>query len=547
MKKFLLIAAAAVAFATSANAQIPVGEGQLSGAFESNNIFFMSDKMMDQVDPAFSDRKNGNFGSHDYLKLDYSLGRLSAGIQFDGYLPAIHGYDITLYQQRDSKVTAFFTKYVQWEDNNWGVRVGDIYDQFGNGLILRTYEDRNLAFNNSLAGARAHYNFNNYVTIKALAGSPRLYDVRSGNWVFGADASVSISDIVGWYDGLISVEGSYVGRYQDDAGKRLQMQGAPATNLLNMASGRVNFEYAGFSLRGEYAAKLNEDFYDPWLEPKKGNVIFVDLGYTYKRFSATATFRRMDGMVTFIDTNKTGGGNVINYLPMLTRQHTYMLTNLEPHQPSLTGGEIGGQLDLYYSLRNKKDRAKYWNFHANISISNNLKTELWKSHLIWMDISADVERQWNRKLKTSILYSRQERDHSHGYSNDSSHNYVSHIFVADVTYKFNKKHSIRVEAQYLTTKDAEGDWVAGLIEYNIAPMFSVYVSDMWNCGKGIYNFETRGYERLHYYQAGASFTYGRYRAQLSYGRNRKGMVCSGGVCREQPAYTGFNLALTASF
>jgi hypothetical protein len=104
----------------------------------------------------------------------------------------------------------------------------------------------------------------------------------------------------------------------------------------------------------------------------------------------------------------------------------------------------------------------------------------------------------------------------------------------------------------LASNNYEGDWVAGLIEFNIAPKFSFYVSDMWNCEamekNSYYNDNGEKYnELLHYYQVGASFTHSRFRAQLSYGRNRAGYVCSGGVCRYQPAYTGINLSLTASF
>ncbi|MBO5881633.1 MAG: hypothetical protein J6Q21_00170, partial [Alistipes sp.] len=89
--------------------------------------------------------------------------------------------------------------------------------------------------------------------------------------------------------------------------------------------------------------------------------------------------------------------------------------------------------------------------------------------------------------------------------------------------------------------------------------FSFYVSDMWNCepmgdeysAYGNYFTDINTYEGdnylLHYYQVGASFTHNSFRAQLSYGRNRAGFVCSGGVCRFQPAYTGVNLAFTLSF
>ena len=571
MKKFLLLLGVAVAtvFAVEeASAQIKAGEGQVSIALESNNSYYAPDKKLEDIGLVLPEKRvRGDFGSNDYLKVDYNIGRFSAGVQVDGYLPAMYGYDFYDYSQRDSKLNMFLTKYVQWEDANWGVRLGDIYDQFGNGLIFRAYEDRALAFNNSLAGARAHYSYNNMVNVKVLAGMPRLYDMRSKTAIWGADLSLSISDMAGWYDGMASIEASYVGRHQKDASVEYLLKGVES-DVLNMVSGRVNFEYAGFSLRGEYAQKLNEDIYNPMYNAAKGNAVTLDLGYSVGRFSASASFRRQENMTTFIEYRPMGigGGNTMTYLPLLTRQHTYSLANLNPYRGSSvhTGGEVGGQIDLYYSLRNPKARGKYWNFHINYSMFNtvdhkNSMTGLdMEGRNVWIDFNFDVERQWNKQLKTTFLYSFQRWDEEiNHYDAAHSHYCRSHIFVGDVTYKINKKHSMRFELQYLTSEDYEGDWVAATIEYNLAPKFSFYVSDMWNCEKmqdGAYgnyfmNVNTYEYqhELLHYYQVGASFTHNSLRAQLSYGRNRAGYVCSGGVCRFQPAYTGVNLALTLSF
>jgi len=585
MKKFLLLLGVALCVTLGANeasAQIKAGKGQVSIALESNNIYYVRDKKMVEIGlEKPTERTRGEFGSNDYLKVDYTQGRFSAGVQVDGYLPGLYGFDIYTKQIHQSKLTAFFSKYVQWEDENWGVRLGDIYDQFGNGLIFRSYEDRALAFNNSLAGARAFYNFNNMVNVKVLAGLPRLYDSRLKNPVWGADLSLSISDMAGWSDGLISIEGSYVGRYQKDAhikfpvieGEDLEVspQGIPG-DVLNMVSGRANFEYKGFSFRGEYVAKLNDDVYNPAFDSSKGNVINIDLGYSYKRFSVSATFRRQENMTVFSDIRQvgaigTGNGNALNYIPLLTRQHTYSLANLNPYMGASThtGGEIGGQIDVYYSLRNPKVRGKYLNFHANFSMFNTIDhyNKLYNTQAegrnAWIDFNFDVERQWNKSLKTTFFYSFQRWDQALAKIDDPHSHYCrSHIFVADVTYKINKKHSLRFEAQYLTSEDYEGDWVAATVEYNFAPKFSFYVSDMWNCEKmrdGIYgnyyitNPDTQegDHHLLHYYQVGASFTHDFLRVQLSYGRNRAGYVCSGGSCRYQPAYTGANLAFTLSF
>ena len=121
--------------------------------------------------------------------------------------------------------------------------------------------------------------------------------------------------------------------------------------------------------------------------------------------------------------------------------------------------------------------------------------------------------------------------------------YVSNIFVGDVTYKFDRKKSMRVELQYLLAGrtngnyDHEGDWVAGLVEFNLAPRWSFFAQDMYNIHQ----------TKTHYYSGGFSYTHSRTRVQLSYGRNRAGYICSGGVCRYSPAYTGVNLVLTSSF
>ena len=576
MKKFLLLLGVAVAtvFAVEeASAQIKAGEGQVSIALESNNSYYAPDKKLEEIGLVVPEKRvRGDFGSNDYLKVDYNIGRFSAGVQVDGYLPAMYGYDFYDYCQRDSKLNMFLTKYVQWEDANWGVRLGDIYDQFGSGLIFRAYEDRALGFNNSLAGARAYYNFNNMVNVKVIAGLPRLYDVRSKSAIWGGDLSLSISDMAGWYDGVVALEGSYVGRYQKDASVKFPVENGMfkgvEDDVINMVSGRLNFEYAGFSLRGEYVAKLNEDIYNPTKDAAKGNAVTLDLGYNIGRFSASASFRRMENMTTFIEYRPMGigGGNAINYVPLLTRQHTYSLANLNPYRGSSvhTGGEVGGQIDLYYSLRNPKARGKYWNFHANFSMFNSLDHYNpmaggdMEGRNVWIDFNFDVERQWNKQVKSTFFYSFQRWDEEiNHYDGAHAHYCASHIFVGDVTYKINKKHSMRFELQYLASNDYEGDWVAATIEYNLAPKFSFYVSDMWNCEKmqdGAYgnyymNINTYEYdhELLHYYQVGASFTHNSLRAQLSYGRNRAGYVCSGGVCRFQPAYTGVNLALTLSF
>lgn len=536
-RKRILVVAGLLVPCLYAGAQIRVGEGQVSASLESNSVYYVEDKVL-------GESPEDKFGTNDYLKVDYTLGRFSAGIQLEGYMPALYGYELG--QQENVKKFFLAGKYVQWTDRNFEVRAGDIYDQFGSGLVFRSYEDRQLGLNNSLEGVRGIYRFSDYVTLKGMFGRPRLYTDYAGSWVRGADLSISLSDIFKWETAVLSVEGSYVNRYEaldKDESKDFSLYGLD-TPSLDMFSGRVNFNWNTLSLRGEYAWK-SKDIPGISAMATTGSAILAEAMYSYKTFSVSATYRRLDNMGTYLSLYGNGTANTLNYLPALTRQYTYMLANLNPYQVQVTG-ENAGQVDMFYSLRSRSDRHRYWNFHVNWSGTYTLRPVMENDrgvNLMWSDINLDVERQWNKSLKTIFLYSRQEISPSHGFQDVT---YASDIFVADVTYKFNRKMSLRGELQYLYCENessqwmegsCEGDWIAALLEFSVAPRWSFFASDMYNAGM----------TKVHYYSGGVSYSRSRTRIQLSYGRNRAGYICSGGVCRYSPAYTGVNLLITTSF
>lgn len=535
MKKFLIFTLTLCTVAT-ATAQITLGEkgGTISGSIESNSIVYFDDKALSTPAP------DTHFGSNNYLKVDYNNGRFSAGVQADVYLPALQGYEIGQYG-RDFKVATPMV-YLSWQDKSYSVTVGDIFEQFGNGLVFRSFEDRQLGFNNSIAGVRATYNLNNYFAVKALYGSPRLYHKRASSWAGGADLSLSLGDIFNFKQGGLYLEGSYSNRYQSlTENSEIDFSTRGLTSpWLHIYSARLNFDMAGFTLRTEYARKSDDLANAAASQAHKGQAAYAEMAYNVKGLSISVTGRMLEHMGTALSLYGSGTGNMLNYLPALTRQYTYMLANLNPYQVNVEG-EIGGQADIYYSYRSKSNRYRYWNIHANYSTYYTLHKSQSKSgnrERLWQDINFDVERQWSKKLKTTFLYSFQEWNPYHGYHHRT---YVSNIFVADVLYKFDRKKSLRVEAQYLLSGEYEGDWVAALAEFSWAPHWSIYASDMYNLGRG-----DKGTDK-NYYSVGASYTLRRTRFQLGWARNRAGYICSGGVCRYSPEYTGINLVITSSF
>jgi hypothetical protein len=91
----------------------------------------------------------------------------------------------------------------------------------------------------------------------------------------------------------------------------------------------------------------------------------------------------------------------------------------------------------------------------------------------------------------------------------------------------------------LFTKQDQGNWYQGMLEYNRKGFFAAMIL-MYNAGNdhyesNLYPFGTVGY------------THKATRISVSYGKQREGIVCVGGVCRAVPASSGFKISMNSSF
>ena len=110
-----------------------------------------------------------------------------------------------------------------------------------------------------------------------------------------------------------------------------------------------------------------------------------------------------------------------------------------------------------------------------------------------------------------------------------------------MTWKFTSKKSIRWELQGLWTKQDKGNWAAALVEYTVSPHWFVTIADQYNYGN------KHSDEKIHYYTGSFGYTLKTTRFALTYGRQREGVVCVGGVCRQVPASSGFYVTISSSF
>ena len=511
--------------------------GRVTGSIESNSIRY------------FDDAATGGapilFGSNNYLKLDWTKNAFSAGLQAEYYPEALAGYPSEL------KGFGVPSLYASWTGAHVGLTAGTFYEQLGSGLAFRSWEDRELGLNNAVTGGLAVFRFKG-LTAKAFGGAPR-YGVwpLAGTAVAGGDLSLDLLSLFGAEsEHTVRLEGSLVDRMSSDTDAGIvylaSLNDFRIPKNVPTWSGRLQYAWRGFSLSGEYVGKA-PDFYAEKLPGSKegyrlkgGNAQLVEANYAKGGFSASLTLRRLENMTsrTFLTAGTPSPANTLNYLPSLCMQQTYMLAGLNPYV-TCADGEAGFQGDVYYRFpRGSALGGKYgMKLHVGGSWIDALPCALPDRdvpYLAYRDINIDLERAWSRKFRTILFVSIQENSPTHGNRKATD---AQNVFVLDGLYRFTKTASLRMELQYLYSQELTKDWMAGLVELSFAPHWSVSVSDMYNHGD----------TRVHYYNLGVSYAYDAFSVSLSAGRNREGMVCSGGVCRWQPAYKGVCLRLQWSF
>lgn len=452
--------------------------------------------------------------------------------------------------------------YVKGKYKNAELTLGNFYEQFGSGFILRTYEERSLGIDNSLRGGRLVFKPFKGVTVKALGGQQRRYWDYNDSWVMGGDVELNIDQ---WSKKMqesgtyLTLGASIVDKYEEDEDIMVD-----ATHRLNLPTNvlaydlRANLQTGNWNILAEYAQKsqdpneINDYIY------RKGYVAMLSTSYSKSGMSMLVQAKRSDNMgYRSMRRLPLSAQNTsyINHLPAFTLDHTYTLA---AHYPYATNpdGEWAYQAELTYNFKRRtllggkygtKVKVNFSHVHSieqnphtlndMVQGSDGYGSAFWKwgDSKFYQDFNVQIEKKLSKDFKLNLMYMNQ-------YYNKTAvegHGGMIHsdIFVAEGKYKLNNKLTLRGEAQYLSTKDDQGDWAFGLLELSFLPNWMFTVSDEWNCGE----------TDLHYYNASVTFTKNAHRLQLGYARTREGFNCSGGVCRWIPASKGVTLSYNYNF
>lgn len=520
-----------------------------------------------------------------YMNVFATYGNFKAGLRVESYLPRIQGYP----NRFDG--TGIGMRYVGYENDFIDITLGSFYEQFGSGMALRAYEDRALGYDNLLDGARVIVRPAKGVTFKGVYGYQRFSFqqgriVHSAGIVRGFDGEVDVNSL---FKSLadkklnVRVGGSFVSKYQEDDKENLVLP-----ENVGLYGGRLALAYKAkksrITLDGEYIIKEQDPSVDNGFIYNYGHAALFNLGFTTKGFGMLFTAKSVDNMSYRSDRNSNLADLLINYLPAVNKTHTYnLVASLYPWATQPVG-EISFQGEVLYTIPKGTALGGKYGTSINVNFSTSYepirhgvdsasmsRLVTYRSNLLdksnkkyWQDFNVNIYRKFSKELNIRLSYFNIQMNNDVNKITDDAHGIITtNVGVFELGYKLNKKNSIRVEIQGLLINkikeehDGElveswndkGNWVTGLIEYNVSPHWFFSIMDQYNIkGSTPSTAELNGKAAgVHYYYAAVGYIKEATRISVGYGRQREGLFCVGGVCRFVPASNGLTLSITHSF
>jgi hypothetical protein len=561
----------------SALAQAQEGEpskpkGELHGNFQSDFQLYFRDPAIDPTGEFFP---NERFLAAGFTNLIYSQGDFQAGIRYENYQNNLLGLPEGFRGQ------GIPYRFVRFQKDGLDITAGNFYEQFGSGMILRSFEERGLGLDNALDGVRLRYSPFKGLYLKGVVGRQRIYFETTEGIVRGFDAELNWNESfekLSTSKWLITTGGSFVSKYEAANSPFLILP----ENVGSWA-GRATIQRGGFSWNNEYVYKINDPSQDNDYIYKSGEGFLSVLTYSRPRLGVMLAFKRLDNMSFRSQRTAQEIDAQINFLPPTTRLHTYTLPALYPYAVQPTG-EISRQAEITYTFPRKSFFGGKYGTTLNVNFSDAYSlnatfldqdpdadirgTAGYSSDFFtpgqlkfFQDFNVEIKKTFSKKWKGTFTYLNfhynqevLEKGISHrrialregGY--DSQEILYIQAGVIELLYKIKPRHSLRMEFQGMFTRDIEyrftenrGDWVMALFEYSISPGFFFAIQNSFNYG----NPDPEN--RLHYTLGSIGYTLKTTRFQLNYGRQMEGIFCVGGICRVVPPSNGITLTVTSNF
>lgn len=517
-------------------------QGFVSGDIMLNQDFYRCDSAIGAYGTPHYDNLKSSTDSWISLNYNNQDWRLRAGMRVDLFLNSNLHNPGTPYTK-----AGLGRWFIEKDIKDLEISAGYLYDQIGSGIIFRSYEDRALGIDNAILGGRLKYNIKDKVTIKAIGGLQKnrfeLYNpvIKA----ISLDGYFNLKDKVTLSPGLGAMNRTLDQKSMDIVVSTIEsydttQRFVPHYNVYAFTTYNT-LTYKGFSWYIEGVLKTQEAIRGEdgsTLVDRSGNVIYTSLAYSkkFKKWSLgmSGQFKRTQDFTLRTSPNESLLNGMLNFIPPTSRQNSLRL-------PARYNAATQDLQETAISFDFTVTPVKGYSFNGSYS---EIRDNAFKEHYFteyYLDFNIKKFKKVKAMLGFQYINYNQEF-----YTKEGPDQVLSYTPFAEISYKISKKSNLRMELQYQVAANDYGHWAYGLLEYSLSPWWTISVSDMWNVKPNL-NRDDRPDKPLHYYNFYTSFTYQRHRLSLAYVRQVEGIVCTGGVCRYEPAFSGFRIGLTSSF
>ncbi len=452
------------------------------------------------------------------------------------------------------------------------ITMGSFYDQFGTGILFRAYEQRQIGIDYAIQGMRLKYNINDKWAIKGFAGN------QKGNIKnrFGyANQVISGLNVEGNLDlgkdskyGALQVGASGVNRTLDRETMDRLVGTINTYDLAdrfypkyNVYGGNAYFTYTkdnfSWTVEGNVKSKeaIMED--DSKFHLKGGKVLYTSMswgkgGWNLGKQKASVGLNIQARHVDHFSFRTAPTENLLNglvsYLPSMTRQNTYRLLS-RYNAPGQAMGEDGIQGEIEFKPR--KGTQIFFNGSYVQTLASNGKlnkaTGVMEAEKLFSENYIEVVQKIGKHDKLKLGVQRIVYNQTR-YESEPEYVPVKTITpFGEWLHTLDQGRSLRVEWQYLNTKNDQGSFANLMIEMFVRKNLSIAVADMVNVVPHRYERMIIADKVLHYPTFFIGYTEKNTVFTLAFLKQQQGVNCSGGICREEPAFSGVRFTVSSNF
>lgn len=452
-----------------------------------------------------------------WTNLDYSKGIFAAGLRLEVFQPNDPDPSINRGKVYFADI-AYKYLSIDLSNLNYGMKftVGNFYELFGRGMILKSYEDRNIRVDNNLMGFKVNAFYEDFY-LTALSGSATNSQNIREDVIHGIDI---------FYSGLSFLKPGF-----SYAINIPQSQNFSKTSLTSF---RIEPSLWNFDFYFEFGAKQNQTIKKLYLSDNEkiiGKGFYGSSSFYYGPVSISAEYKIYDNF-SFTSSDQTISYNTP---PALRKEYTYLLLNRHPSALN-ANNENGFQIEVNYSMDEQT------NFQSNFGLTNSLNENSYYQRINKLNVPSQLQfkefyfqanRIWNENFNSTFAL---------GYNEEASSLTKNITPILENKFYFDDINTIKLifEHQHTTNTFTEEKYFSDVVsvEYLRSPSFNIILltemqtkeSDSGKLIRKFWGFVQFGYKIFSHTDL-----------SLLIGSRQAGNICIGGVCRFEPEFKGIEL------